>query len=79
MTFMQYLSTTVYRYYIKQLVTKAAAAFTKRSAIFLEIDFRNPKTLTEIDFRDPKTLTKVDFRNPKTLTEVDFVPIEEIV
>ena len=78
MVLAQYLSTTVYRYYIKQLVTKAAAVFTRRSAIILTVDFRTPRTLSNDDFRNPRTLTKDDFRNPRTLTSVDFEMITEV-
>jgi len=60
MTFMQYLSTTVYRYYTKLLLLSQVTGFTKRSAIFIEVDFRDPKTLTSVDLRDPKTLTEAD-------------------
>jgi len=49
MVLTQYLSTTVYRYYGKQIIQKITAAFTRRSAIILEVDFRDPKTLTEVD------------------------------
>lgn len=72
MTLSNYLSTTVYRYYIKKFIIVAQQAFSRRSAIFIEVDFRNPKTLTEVDMRNPKTLSSVDLRNPKTLTEADM-------
>lgn len=72
MVLMQYLSTTVYRYYTKKLVLKIVAAFTKRSAIIIRADFRNPKTLSNMDMRNPKTITKGDMRNPKTLTSSDM-------
>lgn len=72
MVLAQYLSTTVYRYYGKQLILKITAAFTKRSAIFVTADFRNPKTLSNVDMRNPKTLTNANMRNPKTLTNADM-------
>ena len=72
MVFMQYLSTTVYRYYTKKFILKVVAAFTKRSAIFIRADFRNPKTLSSVDLRNPKSLSKIDMRNPKTITSADM-------
>ena len=76
MTFMQYLSTTVYRYYLNRLLS--VAGIKKQSAIFIDADFRNPQTLTNSDFRNPKTLSDGDFRNPRTLTDGDFETITEI-
>ena len=80
MTLMQYISTTVYRYYTK-LYTAISAAFPiqLQSAIFIDADFRNPKTLSDVDFRNPSTLTNAPFRNPKTLTDGDFTTITEVV
>ncbi len=72
MTFLQYLSRTVYRYYMKTVLLRIPVVFTKRAAVFLEVDFRNPKTLTNGDMRNPKTLTNADMRNPKTLTNADM-------
>ena len=72
MTFLQYISRTVYRYYTNLLLNFVPAAFTRRSAIILRADFRNPKTLSNMDLRNPKTLTKGDMRNPKTLTNADM-------
>ena len=66
MTFLQYLSTTIYRYYIRKLYL-AAAGIKLKSAIFIEADFRDPKTLSNVDFRNPKTLTNADF---ETITEI---------
>jgi len=60
MTFLQYISRTVYRYYIHLILNQVPSAFTRRSAIILEVDFRDPKTLTNVDLRDPKTLTEAD-------------------
>lgn len=60
MTLLQYLSRTVYRYYINLILNNVPSAFTRRSAIILEVDFRDPKTLTSVDLRDPKTLTETD-------------------
>jgi len=64
MTQLRFVFSTVYRYYVKlQLfITRKV-----QSAIFLDIDFR-----------DPQTLSANDFRNPKTLTNEDFVTITEI-
>ena len=78
MTFMQYLSTTVYRYYIKRLVTKAAAVIGKKSAIQVSVDFRNPRTQTRGLFRDPRTQTNGDFRDPRTQTNGEFLAIKEV-
>ena len=79
MTFMQYLSTTVYRYYIKRFVTIAEAVLNRKSAIMVQIDFRNPRTMTTKNFRNPRTQTQEDFRNPRTLTSENFLTIEEVV
>lgn len=77
MTFMQYLSTTVYRYYLNRLLT--IAGIKTQSAIFVDGDFRNPRTLSDSDFRNPRTLSNADFRNPRTLTDGDFETITEII
>ena len=66
MVLLQYLSTTVFRYYIKQLLIISAAPFSRRSAIFIEMNFRNPKTLTNMDLRNPKTLTSMDFETKES-------------
>ncbi len=68
MTLVRGIFSTVYRYYIRNFVEVITPPFLVRSAIFLEADFR-----------DPKTETAVQFRNPKTLTQSDFIAIEEIV
>lgn len=68
MTLMQYLHTTVYRYYIKQLVNRVSGAIQTQSAIILHVDFRNPRTLTNVDFRNPRTLTSVDFEDITEIT-----------
>ena len=78
MVLAQYLSTTVYRYYIKKFVTKILPTFVRRSAIILTVDMRNPKTESQIGMRNPKTLSNVGMRNPKTLTEADMEIREEI-
>ena len=70
MTFMQYLSTTVYRYYFNRLLT--IVGIKTQAAIFLDVDFRDPRTLSSVDFRNPRTLSDADFRNPRTLTDGDF-------
>jgi len=72
MTFLQYLSRTVYRYYINLILNQVPSAFTRRSALIIRADFRNPKTLSSIDLRNPKSLSKIDMRNPKTLTSADM-------
>lgn len=72
MTFMQYLSTTVYRYYIKQSLLKVIGIFEKRSAILITVDMRNPKTLSSGGMRNPKTLSNSNMRNPKTITSADM-------
>ncbi len=77
MTFMQYISTTVYRYYFNRLLS--ILQIGTASAIFIDGNFRNPQTLSDSDFRNPRTLTDSDFRNPRTLTEGDFETITEIV
>ena len=63
MTQLRFTFNTVYRYYVKLrlVITKA------QSAIFLDVDFRNPQTLSDNDFRNPKTLTNADF---VTITEI---------
>lgn len=66
MTLLQYLSTTVYRHYIRKLYL-AAAGIKLQSAIFINADFRNPQSLTNSDFRNPQTLTSADF---ETITEI---------
>jgi hypothetical protein len=77
---MQYLSTTVYRYYIKRLVTSAAAVVGgRKSAIQVNVDFRNPRTQTNGNFRDPRTQTRGMFRDPRTQTNGDFLTIKEVV
>lgn len=72
MTFMQYLSRTVYRYYINQIVNKAQAIFFPNAGIMVQIDFRNPRTKSDVNFRNPRTKTQEDFRNPRTKTEENF-------
>jgi len=79
MTFLQYLSRTVYRYYMKTVLLRIPVVFTKRAAVFIDADFRNPKTLTSVDLRNPKTLTNSDMRNPKTLTNADMELRTEII
>jgi len=66
MTFMQYVSTTVYRYYFNRLLT--VVGIKTQSAIFLEMDFRNPQTLSEVDMRNPQTLSEVDFETITVIT-----------
>ncbi len=78
MTFMQYLSTTVYRYYINQLINQATAIFTRRSAIQVQIDFRDPRTQTNGPFRDPRTGTGKNFRDPRTQTNGNFIMIQQV-
>jgi len=78
MTFMQYLSTTVYRYYTKFQQTLSPVLIQTQSAIKLTVDFRNPRTNTEVDLRNPRTLTSVDLRNPRTQTSIDFESIQVI-
>ena len=65
MTLLQYLSLTVYRHYLQKL--RLPFVIRTQSAIFLDVDFRNPKTLTNANFRNPKTLTNEDF---VTITEI---------
>jgi len=77
MVFLQYISRTVYRYYTK-FALLTLDIFTKRSAIFIEADFRDPKTLTNTDMRNPKTLTNGDMRDPKTITSMDMETITVI-
>jgi len=79
MTFlMNYISTTVYRYY-SRLLTAISGKIKTQSAIFLTVDFRNPQTLSDVDFRNPQTLTRGNFRNSKTLTNADFETVTEII
>ena len=47
MTQLRFTFNTVYRYYVKLQIIISRKA---QSAIFLDVDFRNPKTLTEEDF-----------------------------
>jgi len=58
MTLVNNFSTTVWRYYQK---LKRAAPGGRQSAIIIEGDFRNPKTISQVDFRNPKTITEADF------------------
>ena len=46
MTQLRFTFNTVYRYYVKLRI----AISRKESAIFLDVDFRNPRTLTNADF-----------------------------
>jgi len=75
MTLVNNFSTTVWRYYQK---LRSLAPGSRQSAIIIEADFRNPKTISEVDFRNPKTITETSFRNPKTITEADFEGITAI-
>lgn len=80
MTFLQYISTTVYRYYTQLLTAvRVVVPIQLQSAIFIDADFRNPKTLSDVDFRNPSTLTNAPFRNPKTLTDGDFTTVTEVI
>jgi len=47
MTLVNNFSTTVWRYYQK---LKRASPGSRNSAIILEVDFRDPQTITEVDF-----------------------------
>ncbi len=64
MTQLRFVFNTVYRYYVKLQIAVRRKA---QSAIFLDVDFRNPQTLADNDFRNPKTLTNEDF---VTITEI---------
>ena len=64
MTQLRFTFNTVYRYYVKLRIAISRKA---QSAIFLDVDFRNPQTLSSSDFRNPKTLTNADF---VTITEI---------
>jgi hypothetical protein len=75
---MQYIYTTVYRYYIKRLVLTGASPLGRRSAIQVKIDFRNPRTQTNGNFRDPRTQTRGMFRDPRTQTKGDFMTLNEV-
>ena len=68
MTLVRGIFSTVYRYYMRNFIEVITPPDLVRSAIFLEADFRNPKTETQ-----------VQFRNPTTITTSDFTTIEEIV
>ena len=64
MTQLRFAFNTVYRYYVRLRIAISRKA---QSAIFLDVDFRNPQSLTSSDFRNPQTLTNEDF---VTVTEI---------
>ncbi len=67
MTLVRNIFSTVYRYYIKPVITQASDIPKRKSAIILVMDMRNPRTLTSGDMRNPRTLTEVDM---ETITEI---------
>jgi len=64
MVLMQYLSTTVYRYYTKLLVV-GRSVFVKRAAIQLKLNFLNPRAGISNQFKNPRAGITVSFRNPR--------------
>ncbi len=78
MVLAQYLSTTVYRYYIKKLLTKIPAIFTKRAAIQLKVNFYNPRGGTIVQFKNPRAGIKDNFYNPRGGTKVAFSPRSKV-
>ncbi len=78
MVLAQYLSTTVYRYYINQFINAAAAIFTRRAAIQLKLNFKNPRAGVTMQFLNPRAGTKDDFKNPRAGVTVAFEPITEV-
>jgi len=64
MVLMQYLSTTVYRYYIKKFLT-TISTFTKRAAIQLSINFLDPRAGISDQFKNPRAGINDNFKNPR--------------
>jgi len=78
MVLAQYLSTTVYRYYIKKLLTKIPALFIKGAVIQIKLNFYNPRAGNTIQFLNPRAGIKDNFKNPRAGITVAFSPRSEV-
>ena len=60
------------------IIYKAAAIFTRRAAIQLKLNFKNPRAGITNQFKNPRAGIKDNFKNPRAGITVAFSPRREV-